>query len=332
MNNSIILHYEERRKYRLASTVACLVLAFISLYLMVTTFLHVVKSKRKYKISVRKASGDGKLAFLSKVICLLVTMFSFTRNVLVAYSFSVIIYFQPRLATENFTLAANAVQSHLNCDSFAKAREMVLFFGTGFVYLFLWMRQKILYSHPVFHSLSSKCLQFLSIAIVFLYIAYTIFSFTAFFSFMQFKFHRNLFTCDPSGKSSKVWLPRIAISTACTSFLIQLTLLTLFINPLLRQNAWRKKNNIESSALLHRVRKVVMLTSFVLISDLIATVVILLKVKIVLLAYNINLFLNNLLIIGCFDGWRFIYWPCSKDSTRQLSNVAQKTSVEEHNP
>ena len=96
---------------------------------------------------------------------------------------------------------------------------------------------------------------------------------------------------------------------------MQMILFALFIYPLLRQNSWRRENNVSDTALLNRVKKAMLPTALSIATGVITLIFQLIfdSVEIIVL-YNISLFENIIIIINCFDHWKTILWPCCSKS------------------
>lgn len=289
-----------------------ILLSMVSIYLLISLIIYFVRTKKQKKIFLKSSTPERRYGLLSLFICLLVTSFSLIRNVMLS---SAAVFFWLETSSTN-KITSNSSSENLKsdvqliCDISVGAGNLFFTLGIGFVYLFLWVRQRIFYIHPAFQSLNNKCVSFVSISLIIVWFAYDIFTSTTYFIFVRFKFNERINSCVLSTHLSIEWFIGIIISWSITSIIMQLTLLALFIYPLLRQESWRRKNNVSDSALLHRVKKAVMLTLVSLATDVLALVLTLIfDSAVTVVFYNINLFINNLAIIGCFDNWKAIVLP-----------------------
>ena len=310
-----------RDEDHIPSSIVSIVLSVATAYLLLAIIVYLIQIIKKKKIHSSTSTQEKKYGFLSLIVCLLVTIFSLIRNLTSAGGF----LFLESLSKLNYTSEESKqklmADIQLSCDIGVGTGNISFTLGTGFVYLFLWLRQRIFYIHPVFCSLRNKCISVSSFVLIIVWFFYDVFTSVTYFAFVRFKFNEKVKSCVLSSEMSITWFLGIIISWATTSILMQLILLALFIYPLLRQNSWRRKNNVNDTALLNRVKKAVLLTTCSLITDIAALILTLIfDSAVTVVFYNINLFVNNIIIVGCFDQWKTIIWPFKKNLVNNSSH------------
>ena len=328
-SNTTINSPSVKNKNHLFSWVVSVILGFMTLYLLLAIMIFLIRKKQNSSLFFT-FSQDKKYCFVSLIVCLLVTILSLIRNFISAGG----ILFLDSLIELNSTskdfkekLMADL---QLGCNITVGSGNVTFTIGTGFVYLFLWLRQRIFYIHPLFYRLRNNCVRIVSFSIIIVWLIYDVFITATYLLLVRFKYSQLLNTCLFADKLSRTWFRPIIISWATISILMQLTLLSLFVFPLLRQNSWRRKNNVGDSALFYRVKKAMFLTLLSLITD-VATLILSFNFDSVAIVafYNINLFTNNLVVIGCFDDWKAMTWPfCNKKSMQdKLSTLINMQAI-----
>ena len=296
-------------KNDLFSLVVSLILGFVTLYLLVAIIIFLIRKKQSQTAS-STFSPDKKYYFASRIVCLLGIIFSLIRYFISAGGFLFL-----KSLTEINSTSENFKEKlkpdlQLGCNIVLGTGAISFGIGIGFGYLFLWLRQRIFYIHPLFHRLRNNCVRIVSFFIIIVWLVYAVFSSAIFFFLVRFKYSQLLNTCLFADKLSNIGFLGITISWATTSILMQLTLLSLFVFPLLRQNSWRRKNNVHDSALFHCIKKAMFLTLLSLITDVVTLILSFnFKSTLIVAFYDINLFTNNLVVIGCFDDWKAMTWP-----------------------
>ena len=202
----------------------------------------------------------------------------------------------------------------LVCQVLSKIGIITLTFGIGFIYLFLWFRQRIFYVHPSLKILNTIVVRFISYIVVAVWCLYLSAAVSCYFIYITYDFKE--VDCMIKDGSNSIYLI-IFQSWLLLSIFIQVGLLGLFIYPVLkhtfRHTTSRKKNGLRSIRLLRRVKKAVVLTILCLISDIASLGITYAFYKFsahtVFHTYSVNLVINQFVTILCFDHWKTILFP-----------------------
>lgn len=305
-----------------------LILSIISVHFLITLIIFLVKEKRKKSSHLISFSLENRYGTLSLLTCLFVTVCSLIRNLISAGGFLWVETRHEMNSTSNVTDVNLDLTSQMICNVSFGIGNLSFTLGTSFVYLFLWFRQRIFYIHPAFHFLRNKCVNVASIGVILVWFVFVVLSSIFYIVYVRFTFNEIYNACLFSTHLSWQWFQGILIMWSAISTLMQLTLLGLFLYPLFRQESWRKQNNLGDSTLLKRVKKAVLLTSISLITDIVVVVMITsIKSPLNIISYNLNLFINNVVIICCFDNWKTILFPCTRRSEKLLSQSKSSSST-----
>ena len=109
-------------------------------------------------------------------------------------------------------------------------------------------------------------------------------------------------------------LIQLLISWIILSIVMQVSLLGLFIYPLVKQLSWNKnQQGMQNHRMLQLVKKAVILASVCLVADICTLISISLvygeDTNIPTFPYDVNLVINHLVTIVCFSFWRKLLWP-----------------------
>ena len=125
----------------------------------------------------------------------------------------------------------------------------------------------------------------------------------------------------------------IILTWVVVSLLIQIALLGLFIYPIMKKMSWTDKNLDQTSVLVKRVKKAVYLTLTCLVSDIMSAALppALLKKNEndLFFFYSINLAVNHVVTVACFDYWKDLVWPwnVNKNKTAATEKRGSKNSA-----
>ena len=288
----------------------------VSFYLLMALAYHQLTKTQTNKFST--LTIEQKYGVLSKYTCILIGFASFLRQSSLFADLLKEFY----IVNYNLSLSQEAMIAPA-CKALPMLSNFALTIGTGMMFLFLWFRQRILYTHPSLKILSNKCLQIFSIGIIVVWLLFYIALFPSYFILVQFYYVAKI-GCIVKGKTCDSY-NNITISWVAVSILMQLSLLFLFIYPILTRTTRRghQSNEQRSTALMRRVKKAIVLTSITLGTDIVT----ILMQTIFRTEYSIsfvfhfgaNLVINHLVTIACFDNWKQLLWPWTLRVLRQKS-------------
>ena len=283
-----------------------------SFYFIVVLLTHQTKTKKfqhTYK-SFFQLPLEIKYSVLSRHTCISIAFVSLLRN-LNDLGFLAIdgVAF---LSTETNQTSAKA---EIACNVLARLDIFLFAVSNGLVYFFLWLRQSIFYIHPHLKGLNRKRVRVFSVGILIFYLAFGIALFVVYLIKFQYQINKSGFCLSESKIGSDVWSysALILIFSMC-SILMQIVLLCLFVNPLLKRRLWRNSQQSKRSCrLMKTVRKAIVLASICIVTDILTYAANLLlygkHTNRILFPYSVNLIVNCLVAIACFDCWRQILWP-----------------------
>ena len=279
-----------------------LLLAF-SIYMITALIYHEVKVEKRKERFV-EASTEKKYAMLSKLVCIFIGFMSLLRN-LNSIGF---------LWMEVIAISRNSTFNEdlkLACQILPKSGNIILTLGLGFVYCFLWLRQRVFYIHPSLKVLNNLTTRILSSATAIAWLVCFASLFISFALIVQYEFELGG-GCVVSGSITNSYFA-IILTWGIVSLLIQIALLGLFIYPIMKKVSWTDKNLDQTSVLAKRVRKAMYLTLTCLVSDILSAALppALFKKNEndLFFFYSINLAVNHVVTVACFDYWKDLIWP-----------------------
>ena len=288
----------------------------VSFYLIIILTFHLIKSN--FKNNLYNSTWEKSHFRKSKTLCIFVAIFVFVRS-LTSFGFLGLNYYFsiPGNFSENQRTDADTI-----CSALIAISDMTLTIGTCLVYVFLWLRQRIFYTLPQLKALSNICVKIFSTAILVVWFLYFAVLITCYFVFVHYEF--NFFHgCQTVNKNAYDAIFYIIISWVIMTVLMEISLLGLFISPLLKQESWRKKNIKKSkstSILLMRVKKATKLTLITALSDIVAFVLsFVVNGAITTAVFNLNMLVNLLAVIGCYDHWKSLVFPCKAAQSKSDS-------------
>ena len=293
---------------RLTSYAINPVIAALSLYLLIILAFHL--SKINCLNNFCNSSPEKKHAITSKLLCFLAAIFVLVRS-LSQFGLLGVNYY--------FNIAQNLSEIERNdadaiCNSINKILDLTLIIESSLVYVFFWIRQRILYIYPEFKMLSNKCLRIISAGSIVVWLLYLVVVTICYLTFVHHVFS-DFDGCTPINDVADQWLTGISISWLSMTVLMNIVLLSLFIYPLIKQEIWRRsstKSDGNSKLLLvKRIKRATVLTIVAALSDVFAFVIsIAIGTPIVLSVFTIDMLINLFAAIGCFDHWRSLLCPC----------------------
>ena len=288
-------------------------LILVSIYLLMALLFHQVKIEQSQKKRFVILSIEQKYKVLSKYTCITIGFFSILRQ---CSSFTEL-WTNFYIANYNLTLSQEAVMASA-CKVLTPHSNFALTIGTGLVFLFLWFRQRIIFIHPSLKILSNKCLKIFSFGIIAGWLLLYVAGLPAYFILVRYYYKRKL-GCTIEEKSVS-FHNLINIAWLVVSILMQLSLLFLFVYPILKRTAWRSQQSSKhrSTALIRKVKKAIVLTSIAFGTDIVTILIDRLfseeTMSNFVFDFGVNLIINHLVTIACFDNWKELLWPWTLQS------------------
>ena len=324
MNLTDETYFKFNKAAWIGNIVVTSILAVTSLYLFVALLYHQLKLQKSKK-NFLDLDLEKKFRVLSKYTCISIAAASIFQNL---SSTSLLL-----VEGDYNAVFSNVSMLHTNSSETA-CNVLILFItlglgsGSALVILFLWFRQSVFYVHSSLKVLNNKCLKICSFSVMALY--YLAFVSALIFSFINFEDELSqtgcLFGQHDGVDLSYAWL--------ISSSFMQLALLGLFIYPMLKRSQWMTDQHDErNSRLMRRVKKAIVLASICLVTDVSSFLVIGLLVSKtsnrVEYPYSINLMVNLMVAIVCFDYWKILLWPwktkCLKINFQAGGTISSKT-------
>jgi len=292
----------------LADTVINGLLSVISIYLLIALLFYKIKIEKRNEEHFLRLVPEKRYGILSTYLCIFIAVASLICQ------------------TNAFTrklIEENSIRSNLSasqqralqtaCKIMPPLGNFAITLGSAMVYTFLWFRQRVFYIHPSLKVLNSRCINIFSFTIiVFWFVFYVSIDF-AYFSLVHYRFDEEL-GCVVGTYYAVVKYRQIITSWTIASIVMQIVLLLLFIYPILKRTLWKGQLQSERSVcLMRRVKKAVVLTSACLGSDVAAVVATVLLLQEdssnIIFVYGVNLVINLLVTIACFDHWKKLIFP-----------------------
>ena len=279
-------------------------LTVFTTYVATSLIYHNVKVSNRKNKTFLQLSLEKKFAVISKYICILIAVISVIKN---ASATALLVMERIAISNDFNMLQINSVE--IACNNMPRIGISALNIGITLMYLFLWLRQKILYIHPFLNILNNRSVKAISWGIVFVWLLYCFITIPVYFIVVQYQFGLDQYRgCFVSDDSRSAFL-KFAISWLVASVLMQIALLGLFIYPIIKRTLWRSNDVNRNLILLQRVRKATIITTVCLVSDILSAALIQSVSYRFLNIYHLNLLINHLATIACFDYWKQMLWP-----------------------
>ena len=298
------------------------ILVLITVYVTAAVIYHHIKLIHSKNEKFSLMALEKKFAILSKFICILIAVISVIRT-----TNAVALLFIDKTA-----ILANRNISQIDslqtaCQILPRIGIFTLTIGTGLVYLFLWFRQRVFYVHPSINILNNRLVRATSWGIILVWFLYYISAMISYFVLVEYQFDKNGRCLVATGRSSSIYF-YISFSWVVVSILMQIALLGLFIFPIIRRTLWRTLEENRNSVLLQRVRKAIIITVVCLASDILSAIFTQTLTRPhetgFNATYSINLLINHLATVACFDYWKLMLWPW-KHYPSNTKNQIQKS-------
>ena len=302
------------------------ILTLVTIYLATSLIYYNVRLIHSKNRQFSMLVLEKKFAVISKYICILIAVISVFRN---ANSIGLLIVEKIATFSESNILQINILQ--IACKILPKIGILILTVGTGLVYLFLWFRQRVFYVHPSISIINNKLVRAISWGIILAWFFYYISAMTCYLTLVGYQFYYDegcLVIAD--GLSSFIYF-YIALSWTIVSILMQIALLGLFIFPIIKRTLWRSKDANQHLLLLQRVKKAIIITVVCLISDILSALITWSTTRPNVTSffgiYSINLLINHLATVACFDHWKLMLWPWKQDPNKTTSQKQKSDAI-----
>ena len=299
----------------------CSILTVVSLYLSVALIshrIHIDGSKRQFLQFFLERRFDA----LSKCISTLIAIASLVGNT----------FCTARLILERITISYNAIWPQNFTKIFCGLGQKLLILGycicCFLVILFLWIRQRIFYVDSPMGKMDSTLAKRFSIVVLIMYNLIGISVIIVFLASVQYRYIAVTGTCALKINNHLQFAVLVSIWTLVT-FLMQIALLGLFIYPICQTNSLQKqKQNKNLLKLRKKVIKAAILASICTVSDCLFGIVLYSlhdeNTTTLSFPFSINLFINLSVTIACFDCWKKLIWPWSKETCKITISAAAK--------
>ena len=303
------------------------ILLITSLYFLVALVYHQTTVEKHLVAKFFRMTLEKKYRVMSKYICILIGIFSVIRTLgdIVVKSLEWNVIFANE-SDQTTNAAATA------CNIVTQVSTSALAFGNVFVYIYLWFRQSIFYVQSTLKVLYSNKLKAFSFFILFFYLVFGFSLFIAYSIVVRYTLNSAGFCIIQPVVNNDTSFISILTTWNSLSIAMQVSLLCLFIYPLLKQATWNKnQQGMQNHRMLRVVKKAVILASVCLVTDICTLVYLSLAISSdgnnqrTNVVYSGNLVVNYLVTIACFGYWRKLVCPWSKRC--QTSNL--QTTVDE---
>ena len=289
-------------EYWISDIAICSLVFLIFLYILFALVYHEKRVKKPCQIRFLQLPIEKRYSVLSKYTCISIAVAFLVQYASLVSGWSV----------EDIAILSGSNQTAAETVCIVAFRISILAFtvGNGLVYLFLWLRQRVIYVHPSLKVHNNKYVIVFSFAVLIAWILFWISLIIVLFIKVQLHFNRN-FGCIVDKDSIKPY-SRMVYTWTAVSILMQISLLSLYIYPILKQARWRGQQN--SPNLMKRVKKAIVFASICFGTDIAPYIIgILFATKCVVSSltwvYSINLLINHLITIGGFNHWKKLLWP-----------------------
>ena len=291
----------------------------ISIYLFAALIYYHIKVEKPMKSKFFRLTLEKRYRVLSKYTFILIGTLSTIRCLC-----DIGLRFVEGNAVFFNNSGSPTTAAEIACNVLPHISVSAVNFGYFFVYVFLWLRQSIFYVHPILKILYNNAIKAFSFSIFIGYLFFTISAFIAHSILGNYALNKEGFCRVQEKMSNSTSYFQFLIGWIILSVMMQISLMSLFIYPLLKQASWHKnQQGMQNHRMLQLAKKAVIVASVCLVTDIFA--VIFLKVSFFentnnpTFLYNVNLVTNHLVTIGSFGFWKKLLWPwnikCNKISS-----------------
>ena len=220
---------EFKLEYWISNIAICSFVSLVSLYILLALVYHKIRLKKPHPKGFLQLPIEERYRILSKCICI-----SIAIAPLILFLSSVSYW-----AVEGITIfsGSNLTAAETVCDVSLRITNAAITGGNGFVYLFLWLRQRVFYVHPSLEIFNNKYVSIFSFAVLILWILFWISLAIPYFMKVQYRLISRI-GCIVDKGSFKLY-SKVVLAWTAVSILMQMSLLSLFVYPILKQAQWR---------------------------------------------------------------------------------------------
>ena len=305
------------------------ILVLVSLYLLLALTFHELKIEPPRKDRFLRLPTESRYRVMSKYTCVVIAVASLFRHSIAFGSLWV-----DRYIVKNNLTFSQEESIEVVCKAISPLGNFALTVGIGLVYLFLWFRQRVFFVHPSLKVFSHSFLRYFSFGVIIVWVLFYIALYPAYFVLVRYRYVAKA-GCLVESFSAAPYSD-IIITWGAMSIMVQLALLFLFIYPIAKRAMWQgQSKNEQNSVLMRRVKKATILTIICLVTDilsvLISEVLSTKNASSPTFDFGVNLVINHLVTIACFDYWKELLWPWNskvKFPSRIVSKDASTSATE----
>ena len=301
-------------KFWMADVIIISIAAPISLYLLVALlYFHHKTTKGEFK-NFFLTSSERKHRLLCIYICISIGFLLTVRH---AYSIGFLIV-KGLLLFCNLLIPQNDLD--VVCNVLSRLDMTIYFIIIILVMLCLWFKQRTFYVHSHFQKNFKEC-RLCSYTVLIIYIVSNIALLIYFMYEVQYRYVGGFcFSIIKSYiiKYNFAFSMAFSILGFMSSFLIPLIFLLLFICPIIKlrsQQSREVQQSDQTDCLKRKMIKAICLAAFCWVTDIV-TCLLLIFVLPAFYVIDINVIINLLAIIACFDCWKKLLWPWNTKSHR----------------
>ena len=224
----------------------------VSLYLLAALIYHHIKVEKPHAEGFFNLSLGKRFHLMTKYTCIFIAFASFVRHTTGIISGVLVI--------DKGVLSFNSMHqggtAEIFCNTLRRTANVALTVGSGLVYLYLWLRQRVFYVHKSLKEINQRCLQTFSSAVLILWILFWISIQFVYFIKVSYRFDE-AGICQFELDTGNDWTYAEIISAWTTaSALMQVCLLGLLIYPILKRASWLgSQQDQRSISLMRRTKK-----------------------------------------------------------------------------
>ena len=298
----------------ISDVVICSFFAVASLYLLIALLYFYLK-KIKRLIGQDFLSSEWKYRVLSTYICISIGFVSMFRHVYSIASLTLV-----GLVTFH-NLSMSETTADVMCDVLPRFDVITQGISIALVMLFLWFRQRTFYVHSYIKIKFYKVCKFFSYVVLIMCIILGIYSLIIYMIEVHYRYFAGYCLTEIvwDQVSLIVFYPVLYSLAALQSFLLILFIFPIF--SLRSQRSHETQHKKEIARLSRKAHRAMILTSICLLTDGASQLVFVTYYRRYLVfgffPYNINLVVNHLVTIACFDCWKTMLWPWKTDTHKK---------------
>ena len=311
MENSTIANatfFNFKMEIWIVDVVLCSIATLMSSYLFVALVYFFTQVEKPFEEKFLKLFYKKKYRVLSIYTCILIAVASVIGNFTTVGGLI--------LAGNGYT-ASSQLLPQSDVEILCRIFSRVVIFGysvcSALVILYLWFRQSIFYVHSSLKIIDFKFAKLFSVSVLTFYILFYISVCIAYLVIIQYRYIAG--TCLIQESSIDSFFT-IIILWIIVTIMMQIALLGLFIYPIYKINLREGQLTGEVLRLRQKAKKAAVLALLCFVSDLLLILVRTLlhedNATIVASTYSVNLIINQLATLACFDHSKHLLWPWSK--------------------